>query len=210
MGIDANLVGVVGHQQPGDGSNPMIRAGRGGELMVSQMMPDYYELARNGLIQQAHAIVTAPVIYTTAAGTGGPVLHNRTSNKIAVLLKVGIGIAVVTTVAASLGITGRSDQGSTVMGSTTPIDSQSNMYIGGPASAMSLYRVATPAAAGAFFLPFANLHTGALTVDNLGTAWIDLGGLIVVPPGAWASIAASATASTTVANFGLVWAELPL
>jgi hypothetical protein len=31
-----------------------------------------------------------------------------------------------------------------------------------------------------------------------------------VPPNAWISIAASATATTTVAALGLIWAEVPI
>lgn len=209
MAMDMRPFGAIGMQLAQSGQTNMV-LGRDSSQLMSQGLPDYYELCRQGYLQSAHAIVTAPVIYTTAAGTGGPVLHNRTANKVAVLLKVGFGISTVTTVAAILGLTGRSDQGDTVMGSTTAIDSQTNLYLGGSASAMSLYRVATPATAGAFFLPFADLHTGALTVDNLGMGWIPLDGMIIVPPGAWVSIAASATASTTVMNAALVWAELPI
>jgi hypothetical protein len=209
MAFDLNLQARAGLQQLSPGVPGYVGAGMDGSLLVSRGLPDYYELCRGGLIQQAHAIVTAPVIYTTAAGTGGPVLHNRTANKVAVLLKVGIGLSVVTTVAASLGLTGRGDQGDTVMTSTTAIDSQVNMYLGGAVSAMSLYRVATPAAAGAFFMPLADLHTGALTVDNLGMGWFDIEGLVLVPPGAWIALAASATATTAVIQAGFIWAEVP-
>lgn len=186
-----------------------MRVGRQGEQIVSQLNGRYYELARHGRLFSAHANVTAPVIYTTAAGTGGPLLWNGSANVNAVLLAVTIGISVVTTVAAALGITGGSGQ-SAAPTATTAIDSRANLKIGGAASQATPYRIGTPAAAGSFFLPFANLHTGALTVDNLGSVWVDLGGAIVVPPQSWASVAASATATTTVAHIGLVWAEVPV
>ena len=70
--------------------------------------------------------------------------------------------------------------------------------------------IGTVSAAGTFFVPFANLHTGALTVDNVGTTWVDMGGSIIVPPGYFASVAASATASTTVASISLLYGELPI
>jgi hypothetical protein len=57
-------------------------------------------------------------------------------------------------------------------------------------------------------MPFADLHTGALTVDTSNVRFVDLGGVIIVPPGAWASVAASATATTTVAQIGLIWEEV--
>jgi hypothetical protein len=84
------------------------------------------------------------------------------------------------------------------------------MLVGGAASNCTPYRIGTVTTAGASLLPFANLHTGALTVDNVGNTFIDIGGAVVVPPNAWCSVAASATASTTVAQIGLIWAELPV
>ncbi len=62
----------------------------------------------------------------------------------------------------------------------------------------------------AFLLPFGHLHTGALTVDTTGVAFVDIGGALIVPPGAWCSIAASATASTTVGTFGMIYEEVPV
>lgn len=200
---------LVGPQTLGDSVKTTARGGRTGEQIVSELQGRYYENVVRGNVFQAHAIVTAPVIYTTAAGTGGPLLWNNTTTHNAVLLAVSCGISTVTTVAAILGITGNSGQ-TAAPGSTTAIDSNKNCLIGGPATKMNLYRVGTPTSAGNFFLPFADLHTGALTVDNLGQCWVDLGGIIVVPPGCWASVAASATASTTVANFGLIYAEVPV
>jgi hypothetical protein len=208
MAIDSRIFVKGGMQNNAAGVEGGAAGGRDGSVLVSHGLPDYYELCRNGYIQQAHAIVTAPVIYTTNTGTGGPMLHNRTANKVAVLLKVGVGVSTVSTVGAALGLTGRSDQGDTVMTATSAIDSQSNMYLGGSASAMSLYKIATPAVAGNWFLPLGDLHTGALTTDNFGMGWFDMEGLIIVPPGAWVSLAASATASTTVMSAAFIWAEL--
>lgn len=200
---------VTGPQTLGESAVTTARAGRTGEQIVSELQGRYYENAVRGNLFQAHAIVTAPVIYTTAAGTGGPLLWNNTTTHNAVLMAVSMSSSVVTTVAAGLGITGNSGQ-TAAPGSTTAIDSNKNLMIGGPATRMNLYRVGTPSAAGNFFFPLWQVHTGALTVDTTGTQWVDLGGCIVVGPGCWASIAASATASTLVANFGLIYAEVPV
>lgn len=178
--------------------------------LVSEFNPPLYQLAYQKKLFMAHAIVTAPVIYTTAAGTGGPLIWNGAPNINVVLLKVGLGISVVTTVAASLGITGNSGQ-TAAPGSTTAIDSNKSLFVGSGVSPQSTaYRIGTPTNAGNFFLPFADLHTGALTVDNLGMVWADLGGSIIIPPYSWASIAASATASTTVMQAAFIYAELPV
>jgi len=205
------VAGQVGPQTYQDNVQPNVghRLGNHGELVTGNLHGRYYEQANRGHLFTAHAIVTAPVIYTTAAGTGGPLLWNGSTTHKAVILAVGFGVSVVTTVAASLGFTGNTGQ-TAAPTSTTAIDSVKNCYLGGAAPACTAYRVGTPSSAGNFFHPFAHLHTGALTVDTTGMQWIDVGGMFVVPSYGWISIAASATASTTVANFGLIWEEIPL
>lgn len=174
----------------------------------------YYDVARNGQVFSAYAIVTAPGIYSTAAGTGGPLLWNNTAAGAvrrvnAVLLAVTCALSVVSTVAAALGITGNSGQVAAPT-TTTAIDASGNMLIGGPAPTCNVYRIGTPTSAGNLFLPLLGLSTGALTVDNQLIGMIDLGGAVVVPPGSWVSLAASAVASTAVARLGLLWAEIPV
>ena len=166
----------------------------------------YYDYARFGRVFCARAIVTAPVIYSTAAGTGGPLLWNNTTNLNAVILAVTVGVTVVTTVAAAIGLTGGSGQTVAPL-ATTAIDTSACLRIGEQGPLMNVYRVGTPNAAGTFFLPLFSVHTGALTVDTGQPGLYDVGGMVVVPPGSWVSVAASATASTLQANIGLIWAE---
>lgn len=192
-----------------DGQPFTVQGDRLGGAYVSELMPRYSALARAGRLFMAHAIVTAPVIYSTPAGTGGPLLWNGSPNVNAIILAIGLGVTTVTTVAAALGLTGNTGQTSAPT-STTAIDSRTNMFIGQAPSASTPYRIGTPTNAGGFFMPFADLHTGALTVDNLGLGWIDIGGGLVVPPNAWAAVAASATASTTVAQISMLYAEVPI
>lgn len=202
-------LGQVGERNYLDGSNPSVglRIGQQGDQTVSTLHGRYYEQALRGRVFSAHAIVTAPVIYTTAAGTGGPLLYNGSTTHNAVILAAGWGSAVVTTVAATIGLTGGP---TTAPSSTTAIDSKTNGFLGAGAGAMSLYRVGTVSAAGTFFHPLGDVNTGALTTRPGSMNWVDLGGIFVVPPGYFISIAASATASTLVANFGLVWEEVPI
>jgi hypothetical protein len=87
---------------------------------------------------------------------------------------------------ARVSTTGNSGQ-TVAPSSTTAIDGRANLKIGGAAGAYTPYRVCTVALAGAFLLPFANLHTGALTVDNVGSVFVDIGGALIIPPGAWCS-----------------------
>ena len=201
---------LVGQQNIADGSVVTARSGRQGESIISQLHGAYTEQALRRNLFHAHAIVTAPVIYTTAAGTGGPLLWNpSTSGVNAIILAAGVAVTTVTTVAAGLGLTGNTGQTSAPT-STTAIDSRTNAMVGGAASACTPYRVGTPTNAGNFFIPIYWVHTGALTVDNTGIGWQDLQGILVCPPGAWVSLAGSATASTTVAQLALMWEEVPV
>lgn len=162
-----------------------------------------------GSIFCAYAIDTAPVIYTTAAGTGGPLLWNSpTSGVNAYLLAIAYGESVAATVAGAIGITGNTGQ-TVAPGSTTAIDSVANLYIGGSLPKCNTYRIGTPSSAGNFFMPVGMVHTGAITVDTQDDNWIDLGAAVIVPPGAWASLAASVTLSSAVMQVGLIWAEVP-
>ncbi len=157
----------------------------------------------------ATAIVTAPVIFSTAAGTGGPLLWNGSVNVFARILKVGFAVSTVSTVAGALGFTGATGQAA-APGSTTAIDSTSNLFIGGVKSSCTVYRVGTPTNAGTFFLPFGQITTAALTTSESGTNWFDVNRMITVPPGAWISLAGSATLTTTVMQASIIWEEIPV
>jgi hypothetical protein len=62
-------------------------------------------------------------------------------------------------------------------------------------------------AAGTVFIP---THQVGATDTDVGELYVPLDGLIQVPPGYFASVAAAATISTMVGKIGLVWAEIPL
>ncbi|HMJ82719.1 MAG TPA: hypothetical protein VK504_06110 [Vicinamibacterales bacterium] len=161
-----------------------------------------------GRLYNARAIVTAPVIFSTAAGTGGPLLWNGSPKTVARILKFGYAVTVASTVAGALGFTG-GIQGGTAPSSTTAIDSFNNLSIGSTnPSQMNWYRVGTPAAAGAWFLPIVEVTTVALTAFGDVTTWVDLDGTLLVPPKAWLSIAGSATLSTLVGQFSIVYEEM--
>jgi hypothetical protein len=169
----------------------------------------YSDLAARGVLFSGYATLTAPVIYSTAAGTGGPLVWNQTTagvnGKNIHPLMIGFASAVVTTVAGGLGIGWGT---STAPTTTTAIDLASNCLAGGTASAMLAYRVGTVSAACTGFMPFAEFHTGALTVDNTGLTWIDVGGIVVAGPGKFVTVASTATLTTLQVRVGMIWAEL--
>jgi hypothetical protein len=205
------VTGQVGEQNYSDNQTPNqgYRMGRQGEIVSSQLHGRYYEQAARGRLFTAHAIVTAPVIYTTAAGTGGPLLWNSSSTHKLALIAAGWGISTAAAAAGILGLTGGTGQTS-APGSTTAVDSVKNCYLGGAAPAASAYRVGTVSAAGNFFHPLGDVNTGAVTTRPGSQNWVDLGGMFVVPQYGWISFAASATLTSAVMNLTLVWEEVPV
>lgn len=185
-----------------------------GNLAIGTAGTSYYDWALRGRIYCALALVTSPVIYTTAAGTGGPLLWNNSSGASAVnavILAVSAALTTASSVASTLGLTGNSGQVNAPT-STTAIDAKGCTNIGGPfaAPACNIYRVGTPSNAGNFFMPTHTLDTGAVTTINTLPSWVDLGGLFIVSPGDWIAVAASATATSAVCKIGLIWAEIPI
>jgi hypothetical protein len=191
------------------GNNLGVPSGLANELVVSELLGRYSNLVKLGVVYSAYATLTAPVIYTTAIGTGGPLLWNPPGSGVdAHMLAVGFSSSVVTTVAGGVGITGNGGQ-AVAPTTTTAIDASGNMLISGGAPSCSVYRIGTPANAGNRLVPFAQFHTGALTVDTTGLTWVPIDGIWICPPGAWMSPAGTATLSTLQIQIATVWAELP-
>ncbi len=177
------------------------------EMLVSEVYPKYGILSKNSKIFMAVGITTSLVIFSTAAGTGGPLLWNNSSNLNAVLLGMSFSVTTASGVSGAIGIaTGTT----TAPGSTTAVDSSGGGYVGGASTAMTLYQKGTVSAAASNFYPLGAVHTGAVTVDvnTPTTIWFD--GLWTIPPGKFAAISASATLTSAVIQATLIWAELPV
>lgn len=192
-----------------DGAVNPGRADKQGCQVVTLGHGEYTEASIRGNLFHAYALVTAPVVYTTAAGTGGPLIWNGSTNKLINILSVQMGVAVVSTVAGALGLTGNTGQLS-APGSTTAIDAVANLYLGGAAPAATAYRVGTPTNAGNFFIPLFSVDTGALTAEFEVIGHVDVSGIVTVPPGGWVALAGSATLSTLQAKLGIIWEEISM
>ena len=199
----------TGQQNVGDGVQITQRGGRTGETVATDAHGPLYEASRLGNLFMCRAVVTAPVIFTTAAGTGGPFIWNGSTNRNVSILRVGWGITVVSTVAAAIGLTGGTGQTAAPTG-TTAIDSTTNGLLGGSSGGATAYRVATPTAAGAWFFPVGDVQTGALTTSPGVQHWVNIDGAITVPPNGWCSFSSSATASTLVIQASIIYEELPV
>lgn len=188
----------------------------------------YYDLVLKRWIFMAQAIVTAPVAYTTAAGTGGPLLWNGTGGSTtlsgeganavlspntqvdAIILGVSWGVTTAeTTAGVAIGLTGGSGQ-TAAPTSTTAIDGVTCTSVESVVSpSCNVYRVGTVSTAGKWLFPLFSLDTTALTAMPHQPNWVDLAGMFKVGPGGWIAVSASAAATAAVLQVGLVWTEVP-
>lgn len=195
-------------QSDGAGDQP-LRQGRMGSLIVTPGHGQYFEPTSRRYVYRAHGTVTNINGYLNGTGFG-PILWNSSQVVNLSLISVGWGLTIASLSSVVLGITGAAGQYSNPTTSAV-IGSVGNGYIGGPNPQATVVTTATMTNnTGTFLIPFGQIASGALTVNNVVPNYVDFGGSIVVPPGAWIGVAASALASASVMTIGLVWEEVPI
>lgn len=186
-------------------------SGIAGEVSFSRLMPALSTLVKTGRVHTAYAKVTTPAIFSTAggAGLGGPLLWNPPGSGVDAHL-IAVSAVTVTAATSSVGGLGWSSGVlATVPTSTTAIDGQGNALIGGPGSALSAFQIGTVTTVATSFMPLVQVDTGALTVQSMTPAWIQLNGALAVTPGTWGAVTGSVLFTSLVIYVGLMWAELP-
>lgn len=196
--------------QLGAGTANGVPSGGANELVMSELLGKYATLSKSGKLFYATAIGISGTIYTTAAGSGGPLIWNKTNSNVeAHLLAVSLSVTTTTSVAGALGIIGCLGQ-SAAPGTSAAISNSGSTYLGGQVSQMGgIYNTCTPTNAASTFFPVAEIGTGATTAVTGAPTWIDLGGAFIIPQGTIGGIGFSATLTSGVFTVGLLWAELP-
>ncbi len=180
-----------------------------GDMLFTEVMGRYATLAKSQKLFYASAIITAPVIYSTAAQLG-PMLWNRPGSGIDAHL-LAISVSQPTTASGVAGSLGWASSPQTTAPTTPTAITAVNCYAGGGASAMGAVNstatvIVLPVPT---FLPIIAVSTAAVSVNIMGTNWIDVGGGVVVGPGTVGYLCASATMTSMVTTIGIIWAELP-
>ena len=186
-------------------------SGLAGELSVSQLVGRYGTLAKAQKLFYASAIITAPVIYSTAI-QGGPMIWNRPGSGLdAHILAISIGAPTTATgVAGSLGWA--SNVQATAPTTPTAIVAV-NCYAGGGPSGMGAINstgtvIVLPVPTFAPLIPI-NTATAGTAMSALLQSNIDVAGMFVVSPGNVGYVCSSATLTSGVLTIGVLWAELP-
>lgn len=180
-----------------------------GELNLSQIVGKYGTLVKSQKVFYTAAIITAPVIFSTAAQLG-PMLWNRPGSGIdAHLLALSIGSPTTApVVAGALGWA--SSPQTTAPTSPTAITAVNAYAGGGPSNMGAVNSTATVIVLPVpIFSPLISVNTAAVTLQGINQSFVDVGGAYVVGPGNVGYVCASATLTTGVFTIGILWAELP-
>jgi hypothetical protein len=181
-----------------------------GESLNSSLLGRYSTLVKAGQVFYTSAIITAPVIFSTAEQLG-PMLWNRPGSSVdAHILAVSVGSPTVASTVAGA-ISYASNTQATVPTTATALTVM-NAYAGGGVSAMGgVFSTATILVAPTNVpFPLIAVNTGAITTGVLAsTNYFDVGGMFQVAPGQVGYICGNATLTAGVFTIGLLWAELP-
>ncbi|MEI6557969.1 MAG: hypothetical protein WCO00_06145 [Rhodospirillaceae bacterium] len=208
-------VGQPSNSSLGAGSNPTVRQGQLGDLVVSELHGRYYEgsyrKSRFGGSMQA-VLATATIAGLSTAITGTSVLANPNGSAVNLVLeKFGVGFVLAPAAPLVYGIaTGQS--GTALAGTLTSLNPKSKFLGSGISPVGQLYASAaiTLPAAPTVDVVLGQLDTGAITTMTSATGLFDLEGQIVIPPGGYAVFWTSAAllASAHIASWS--WEEVPV
>lgn len=191
------------------GAQAGVPTGVVGELTISEVLGKYATLVKSQKVYYTSAIITAPVIFSTAAQLG-PMLWNKPGSGLdAHILAIGVGNP--TTASTQAGALGYASANQATAPTTPTAITAVNAYAGGGPSQMGAVNsagtvVVLPAP---IFLPLIGVNTGAITTQALTSSYVDVGGALIIGPGNVGYICASATLTAGVFTIGIVWAELP-
>jgi hypothetical protein len=198
----------VGPAVLSDGVIREARAGKTGAVVTADAHGRYQEGAIRGQLFSASNVAAQAVSVALATTYTGLVLSNPLGNtKLAVILGCQYALSVAPAGIASLHlIAGYSATASVTH--TTPLASpgiQNNLIGTGPASSMKADSAATIVNPN-YLIPLGSGFTAAALYATT-PLWIDLGGLFILPPGAWIAIGAL----TAVTGFGgFAWEEVAI
>ncbi len=195
-------------------SFPGAQAGAGtgvlGELNISELLGRYSTLVKLGKVFYTSAIITAPVIFSTA-GQLGPMLWNKGGSGVdANILAVGVGSPTTASTVAGA-ISYASNVQATVPTTATALTVMNAYSGGGPSGMGGVFSTATILVAPTNVpFPLVAVNTGAITTGALTQCFVDVGGMFVVAPGNIGYICGNATLTAGVFTIGLLWAETPV
>lgn len=199
-----------GVQNQQDGAAIPVRAGKQGDLSVSELHGRYYEQTYRG---NMYGGAVSGVALSAALSTayGGLVLVNPAGSKVNLVInKVSWAPIVAQTTALSIGLL-RGFNNNTAVTLNTPVSAynKAGQAIAGQGSGV-LASAATLPTAPVLDRILGSLLTGAITVSAQGGTIVDLEGSEIVPPGGYIGFYGSVASVAASLAFGIDWEEVPV
>lgn len=191
-----------------DGGQVNLRAGKQGDVIVSELHGRYYETTYrkagfNGAITGQVTTVGLATTYT------GLCLSNPIGSSVNLVLnKVGYAFIVAFAAGATVGLMTGFNSGTNVT-HTTPVTPR-NQFLNGASGSGLLDSSATLPTAPTLNTVLAAGLTGAITVATLVQGFADLEGSIIVPPGGYVAFYTSTVSGAAGGAFSFGWEEVPV
>lgn len=201
-----DMNGLVGIQTAQDGTNPRVRLGRQGEVIIQGLHGDYYESVLRGKVFSG----ANPAGVTTSVGASlthtGLCLTNPTGSGVNLVLNT-VGIAELVAPAAASIIALATGFSPTAVTQTTPIVPQGN-FVGNVQGSGLLASAAILPVAPTVRHVLGAMGTVAATGFGLVTQTHELKGVIIIPPGGYLCTFTSTASGASGMAFSFTWEEV--
>lgn len=197
----------VGVQSVADGTDAYMRGGRGGETIVSNLNPRYYEMASRGNVYSAsNTAAQAVSVALTTTYTGLCISNPIGSGFNLAIIGAQYALSVAPAAIASLHlIAGYSATSNVTHTAALASPGIQSLKIGANNDSIAKADTQATIVNPTYLLSMGSGFTAAALYATT-PSWNDLGGAIVVTPGGWIAWGAL----TAVTGFGsFAWMELP-
>lgn len=193
---------------------PNAPGGTFNEILVSELNPVYYSLLKNNKVFSLSALGVNPTAFTGgAAGTPLIGIYNPANSGVdLVLLQARYGVRTTGTAAATLDFDFYevNQGGVAVTGTQTQARNMYSQANTGSQAYGMVNTANTAALASTLVAPSLSIGAAAAAAAlNAGVYVDDLKGALIVAPGCYLALGASATLTAASIDASLIWAELP-
>ena len=193
-------------------SNGVFPNGQFGELLMSELMPQYYSLLKAGKVFGIAGSGNVTAFTGGAAGTPLLGIWNQPGSQVDIV-PIAMRVAVRTTGTAAVAVDFNfyaAQQGSTaITGTQTQARNQYTLNASGSAAYCMVNTANTAALASTLLLPSISVGlTAATAVTNVSNLNDELKGLGILAPGGYLAWGGSTTTTAATVDFALIYAEI--
>lgn len=190
------------------GTVPVLRSGKGADVIVSELHGRYYEQTYNNNVFFA----ASQAVATTTVGLNTTYTGLALSNPIAsavnlVILKASVMQSVIQATQPEAYAIATGFNGATNVTHTTPLVTHTSL-VGSSAVSTGLADTSATLPTAPFYTHFLH-NTGAATTNGTGMT-VDFEGSLILKPGAYLAFVTPAQASVAGLWFSVSWEEVPV